>query len=226
MSRTISLVQRVEIASPCSANWDKMTGDDRARFCGECKLNVYNLSEMSEAEGEALIIAKEGKLCARIYRRADGTVLTKDCPVGWRAMRKKMVMAGVRAVAAVVFICATVGSTLATTRNRHRTIDDATNCVSYRGSMWYRSAALNGYHESVKFVQRWLVPPQMRVQVVAGALMPPPAPGPPPPPPKPGQTSKYWNDGSWLEGDSKPTNDRPSSLSRHILFADDEDAGE
>src|SRR5205814_4285456 len=84
-----SLVQQVQIASPCTASWDGMTGDDRSRFCGQCKLNVYNLSAMTEAEGEALIIEKEGKLCARIYRRYDGTVLTKDCPVGLRAVRRR-----------------------------------------------------------------------------------------------------------------------------------------
>src|SRR5262245_30602687 len=37
---------RLRIASPCSADWDEMTGDDRVRFCGRCRKNVYNLSEM------------------------------------------------------------------------------------------------------------------------------------------------------------------------------------
>src|SRR4051812_43681240 len=31
------------VASPCSANWAEMTGDDRSRFCGKCEKNVYNL---------------------------------------------------------------------------------------------------------------------------------------------------------------------------------------
>jgi hypothetical protein len=37
---------------------------------------------MTAAEVSALIVETEGRLCARIYRRADGTVLTSDCPVG------------------------------------------------------------------------------------------------------------------------------------------------
>jgi len=32
MNRTISLVQQVQIASPCTAKWDEMIGDDRSRF--------------------------------------------------------------------------------------------------------------------------------------------------------------------------------------------------
>ena len=41
---------RLDVASPCSANWEKMTGDDRMRFCALCKKNVYNLSAMSEGD--------------------------------------------------------------------------------------------------------------------------------------------------------------------------------
>ncbi|HEV3120552.1 MAG TPA: hypothetical protein VGY53_01550, partial [Isosphaeraceae bacterium] len=36
-------------------------------------------------EAAALIQDSGGKLCARLYRRADGTVLTADCPVGVKA---------------------------------------------------------------------------------------------------------------------------------------------
>ena len=104
MSPTISLVQAVQIASPCTAKWDDMVGDERSRFCSHCRLNVYNLSAMTEEEGERLIIEKEGMLCARIYRRFDGTVLTRDCPVGLRALRKRVAWLGMRAAAALTFI--------------------------------------------------------------------------------------------------------------------------
>ena len=104
MSRTVSLVQRVEIASPCPVSWDSMTGDDQVRFCGQCQLNVFNLSEMTAEEGERLIIEKEGRLCARIYRRRDGTVLTRDCPVGLAAMRRRMIGFAVAVTASVMFV--------------------------------------------------------------------------------------------------------------------------
>ncbi len=71
----------IRIASPCPAEWSKMTGDDRVRHCAECHLNVYNLSAMTEREVKNLLAANQGqRLCTRFYRRADGTVLTQDCP--------------------------------------------------------------------------------------------------------------------------------------------------
>ena len=90
MSRFDSPLNDLRIASPCSANWDAMIGDDRQRFCGECRLNVYNLSGMTEDEAESLIINAEGRLCVRMYRRADGSVIMKDCPVGWARVKRRV----------------------------------------------------------------------------------------------------------------------------------------
>jgi hypothetical protein len=67
-----------------------MKGDERTRFCTTCAKNVYNLSGMSRSEAQNLIRAKEGRLCARFYRRADGTIITDDCPVALRAMRRPL----------------------------------------------------------------------------------------------------------------------------------------
>jgi hypothetical protein len=85
-----SPLNNIKIASPCSANWDEMLGNERKRFCGECKLNVYNLSGMSKVEAENLIMNSEGRLCVRFFRRQDGTVLTQDCPVGWAKVKQKV----------------------------------------------------------------------------------------------------------------------------------------
>lgn len=63
-----------------------MEGDDRARFCRTCSLNVFNVSELSELEVRELI-AKKGGVCGRIFKRKDGTVMTRDCPTGVRALR-------------------------------------------------------------------------------------------------------------------------------------------
>jgi hypothetical protein len=52
-------------------------------------LQVYDISEMTRGEAEALIAKHEGKrLCARFYRRPDGTVLTRDCFSVRRAARR------------------------------------------------------------------------------------------------------------------------------------------
>jgi hypothetical protein len=89
MPRFESPLNNIRIASPCPANWDAMYGNDRMRFCGECKLNVYNLSGMSKQEAERLIENAEGRLCVRFYRRADGTVITENCPVGWAKVKQR-----------------------------------------------------------------------------------------------------------------------------------------
>lgn len=90
MAKFDNPLDNIKIASPCSQNWDAMTGIGRKRYCGECKLNVYNLSGMTRAEAESLLINSEGRLCVRFYRRQDGTILTRDCPVGWQAIKKRI----------------------------------------------------------------------------------------------------------------------------------------
>ena len=90
MAKFTNPLNNIRGASPCPANWDEIAGDERKRFCGQCKLNVYNLSGMTRSEAEKLLINSEGRLCVRFYRRADGTVLTKDCRVGWRAFKRRV----------------------------------------------------------------------------------------------------------------------------------------
>ena len=83
-------LDKIKIASPCAANWDEMLGDERKRHCSECKLNVYNLSEMTAREAENLLINSENRVCLRVYRRKDGTVITSDCPVGLAKLKKQI----------------------------------------------------------------------------------------------------------------------------------------
>jgi hypothetical protein len=97
----ISLNQ-VMIATPCPMRWEELAGDDRKRFCAQCGLNVYNISAMTKTEAESFITNAEGRICAKIYRRADGTILTRDCPVGLRAVRKKVSRATAAAFSALV----------------------------------------------------------------------------------------------------------------------------
>ena len=80
----------IRVASPCPADWEKMIGNERVRHCAECNLNVYNLSAMTERQVQELIEDSRGtRLCARFYRRADGTILTQDCPWSLRALRRR-----------------------------------------------------------------------------------------------------------------------------------------
>lgn len=84
----LPMLDTVEIASPCDVSWSSMDGDSDVRYCGSCKKHVYNLSMMSRAEAEAVLgAAKATEVCVRLYRRADGTVITDDCPIGVRRRR-------------------------------------------------------------------------------------------------------------------------------------------
>ena len=84
---------RVHVAAPCTASWDAMPGGERVRSCEKCAHKVYNLSAMTADDAAQLVTRAEGKnperVCVRFYRRSDGTMLTQDCPVGVRALRRK-----------------------------------------------------------------------------------------------------------------------------------------
>src|ERR1051325_2231218 len=83
-------INNLRVASPCPVGWAQMKGDDRTRHCNLCSLNVYNISALSVDEVARLIGTGHDRVCVRMYHRADGTVLTKDCPVGLRAYQKRV----------------------------------------------------------------------------------------------------------------------------------------
>jgi hypothetical protein len=71
-------------ATPCTARWETMAGDDRVRYCKACRKDVYNLGALTRAEAEAVIVRTGGQLCARYFVRHDGTILLRDCDDGLR----------------------------------------------------------------------------------------------------------------------------------------------
>lgn len=101
----------LRVASPCSADWDSMAGTDRVRACADCQLNVYNVSAMTAREARVLIRESEGRLCVRFYRRADGTVLTRDCPANASDAVTERRRGAAVALALVALFAASVGVT-------------------------------------------------------------------------------------------------------------------
>jgi hypothetical protein len=108
--RSLPLLENLRIASPCTASWDEMTGDERVRFCGHCEKDVYNLSGMAREESERLLRERAGDICVRLCKRHDGTVLTADCPVGVKRKRRRQIAAAT--VAAVGSGLAAAGALL------------------------------------------------------------------------------------------------------------------
>lgn len=99
-------LKHLRVATPCHTTWEGMTGDERVRHCSLCSLNVYNFAEMTRDEVRALLMRTEGRVCGRLYRRADGTVLTSDCPTGLRAIRQRMSRLAAAAIAALFSLSA------------------------------------------------------------------------------------------------------------------------
>jgi hypothetical protein len=80
MAPSVFPLEKIQVASPCTVSWETMSGDGRVRYCSKCSNSVYHLSEMTREQAQALIVKEEGRLCVRYFQRADGTVMTRDCP--------------------------------------------------------------------------------------------------------------------------------------------------
>lgn len=89
MNAPRDLLDRIRVASPCTASWEDMEGDARQRFCGDCRLHVYDLSAMRRDEAIDLLRGATGRVCARFARRPDGTVVTRDCGPVLRVLARR-----------------------------------------------------------------------------------------------------------------------------------------
>lgn len=69
---------------------------------------------MTRDAATRLIQEREGDLCALLYRRQDGTVLTSDCPVGVRAFVLRIVQ---KVAAAAALLLLTFGGRFLTTHS-------------------------------------------------------------------------------------------------------------
>lgn len=109
-------LEHVKVAAPCPADWEKMVGDERVRYCNQCSRHVYNLSGMTRREAEGLVTSAEGRLCVRFYRRPDGTILTRNCPVGLSALKRRAAHVATAMMTAVLGFFAGLGLNLGAER--------------------------------------------------------------------------------------------------------------
>ncbi len=102
----LPLLESATIASPCDRMWEDMQGDSRVRHCSACNLNVYNFAEMTSIDAEAFLRERlpKGRVCGVLFRRADGTILTKDCPVGVSRLRRAAAWSLARIAVAITFV--------------------------------------------------------------------------------------------------------------------------
>lgn len=97
--RSLPMLRTVDVATPCKADWNAMVGDEVTRFCGDCKRSVYNLSAMTAEQAEVFLQETFGSECIRFFRRADGTLITRDCSTTTSRTALKKVLVGSAAVA-------------------------------------------------------------------------------------------------------------------------------
>jgi len=117
VARFTNRLDNIRVAAPCNADWDSMVGNERVRLCEQCHLNVYNLSAMSRVEADRLIDQAEGRLCVRFYQRRDGSIITQNCPVGLRALKRRLSrVATAIATSVLSFVAGIVGYRIATPR--------------------------------------------------------------------------------------------------------------
>jgi hypothetical protein len=63
-----------KILHPCSADWNKMRGNDKRRFCDRCQKFVHNVSAMNQRERTAFAHPSNQHACVFYLQRTDGTV--------------------------------------------------------------------------------------------------------------------------------------------------------
>jgi hypothetical protein len=62
------------ITGPCSADWDKMQGDDKRRFCEHCQKIVHNVSAMNEKERAKFAKPLHQHECVIYFQRSNGKI--------------------------------------------------------------------------------------------------------------------------------------------------------
>jgi hypothetical protein len=103
-----SMLDRLSVISPCSEDWEQMSGNDQVRFCSHCAESVHNLSEMTSLEAMALVRKSRGRLCVRYQRRPDGATQTATESLHRIKRRASRIAAG--AFTATLSLCTSVAA--------------------------------------------------------------------------------------------------------------------
>lgn len=59
---------KLTIPKPCNENWNKMTPDEKGRFCSSCSKTVVDFTKKSTKEIQDYLIEKNGqRVCGHFY---------------------------------------------------------------------------------------------------------------------------------------------------------------
>jgi uncharacterized protein YaaQ len=74
--KKLTLLDSIQVKTPCTESWDEMTGNDQVRFCSHCAKDVHKISEMTRKQALKLVAKSEGGICVQYRRRSDGRIDT------------------------------------------------------------------------------------------------------------------------------------------------------
>lgn len=63
----------LRVTEPCEKSWDELVGGDRERFCGACRLHVFNSEALTRREAQELTEDSSERVCMRVVREPDGS---------------------------------------------------------------------------------------------------------------------------------------------------------
>ncbi len=110
MSSQTKSLNNIHIVSPCSMDWDAMTGNEQVRFCEHCNLHVNNLSEMTRRDAMRLVRRSKGQLCVRYYQRPDGSIQTLSPRANLHEIKRRVSTLAAGAFTAALSLSASVAA--------------------------------------------------------------------------------------------------------------------
>ncbi len=120
--KSLTLNDMVRIESPCSVDWDSMSGDDCVRTCTNCSQKVFNLSRLPAEDAMTLLKSNTDSLCVRIHVRKDGTITTQECPL----LRKSITLlySGIAAVISSLLIAVSIAGWMRRDPQQNQSVRD------------------------------------------------------------------------------------------------------
>lgn len=68
----------IEVKTPCSEDWNQMSGNSQVRFCSHCAKNVHDISAVTRKQAKKIVAESGGDLCVRYVRHPNGRIKTAE----------------------------------------------------------------------------------------------------------------------------------------------------
>jgi len=79
-ARRTERLEGISIERPCPKRWAELAGDEKRRFCSECRLHVTNLSAFTQPEAREFLAAQTGRVCVTYVPSEQGGAMLRAAP--------------------------------------------------------------------------------------------------------------------------------------------------